>query len=69
MGPIRITMTHGGQTPPIPALIGKNRMPAPAAVPNRLGLQLMSWRIQPARAMGGSVIVGAASRFPFVIGP
>ena len=35
-------MTTSGQKPLIPALIGRNRIPAPTAVPNRLMTQVES---------------------------
>lgn len=41
VGPISRIITSG-QKPPMPALIGRNRMPAPTAVLNRLSIQLVS---------------------------
>ena len=46
MGPASTETMMRGQIPPRPRLIGRNRMPAPTAVPNRLMTQWVSWRRQ-----------------------
>src|SRR5690606_4570488 len=47
MGPTSSAMTTSGQKPPMPALMGRNRIPAPTAVPNRLITQVESCLLQP----------------------
>lgn len=39
-------MITNDQKPPEPILIGKNRMPAPTDVPNKLNIQLVSCLVQ-----------------------
>ena len=46
MGPTSSAITTSGQKPPMPALMGRNRMPAPTAVPNRLITQVVSCLLQ-----------------------
>src|SRR5690625_2489186 len=44
IGPMSKVAIISGHTPPAPAFIGRNRMPAPTAVPNRERAQLFSKR-------------------------
>jgi len=46
MGKASSARISSGQKPPTPALIGRNRVPAPIAVPYRPRAQVVSWRFQ-----------------------
>ncbi|GMA39231.1 hypothetical protein GCM10025883_12760 [Mobilicoccus caccae] len=43
--------------PPIPAFMGRNRIPAPIAVPTRLSIHVVSWRFHRPGSGPGSVAV------------
>ncbi len=47
MGKASSASTISGQKPPTPALIGRNRVPAPMAVPYRPSIQVVSCLLQP----------------------